>query len=261
MERKMLLGMMVIGLVAALAGAGLYAYFSDTETSTGNTFTAGTLDLKVWDGTAWGNDVSGLIILDNMEPGAESDYITVKVKNEGSLPGVLSYTIDYAKIAGTQPEDYGGSALSADDVAKKIYVTEAWFDRDCDGSWDIVSGSYGTPWDYGTWVEGVNDPVSGMETPYGTWEGAPHGGIGDDVFADWVLPDWARWADANGDGYLSLYEIKQKSWIVDDTHITPELDPGEVYMWQLKFMLDPAVGNEFQAQGVEVTITFELNQQ
>jgi len=53
--------MLIIGAASMLIGAGTVAYFSDTETSTGNTFTAGTLDLKLshsslgpWtDGVTW----------------------------------------------------------------------------------------------------------------------------------------------------------------------------------------------------------------
>ena len=47
MNKKILLSLCVIGAVAAIAVGGTIAYFSDTETSTGNTFTAGSLDLKV----------------------------------------------------------------------------------------------------------------------------------------------------------------------------------------------------------------------
>ena len=36
---------MIIALVAALIGGGVFAAFSDTETTTNNTFTAGTLNL------------------------------------------------------------------------------------------------------------------------------------------------------------------------------------------------------------------------
>jgi len=51
MNKKILISLSVIGVVAAIAIGGTIAYFSDTETSTGNTFTAGTLDLKI-DSTA-----------------------------------------------------------------------------------------------------------------------------------------------------------------------------------------------------------------
>lgn len=44
---KILKSVAIIGFVAAVAIAGTGAYFSDTETSTGNTFTAGAIDLTV----------------------------------------------------------------------------------------------------------------------------------------------------------------------------------------------------------------------
>jgi predicted ribosomally synthesized peptide with SipW-like signal peptide len=58
MNKRILISLSVIGAVAAIAVGGTIAYFSDTETSTGNTFTAGSLDLKV-DSTChyWQNGV------------------------------------------------------------------------------------------------------------------------------------------------------------------------------------------------------------
>ena len=47
--RKLLLSMLATFLVIGLVGAGTYAWFQDTETSTENTFTAGTMDLKIRD--------------------------------------------------------------------------------------------------------------------------------------------------------------------------------------------------------------------
>lgn len=47
MNKKIIISLATIGAVAAIAIGGTIAYFSDTETSTGNTFTAGTLDLKI----------------------------------------------------------------------------------------------------------------------------------------------------------------------------------------------------------------------
>jgi predicted ribosomally synthesized peptide with SipW-like signal peptide len=38
---------MVLSLVGAMVGTGLFAHFTDTETSVGNTFTAGIIDLEV----------------------------------------------------------------------------------------------------------------------------------------------------------------------------------------------------------------------
>jgi predicted ribosomally synthesized peptide with SipW-like signal peptide len=52
--------MLAIFLVIGLVGtAGTFAWFQDTETSTGNTLTAGTLDLKIRDGDeAYGDGVT-----------------------------------------------------------------------------------------------------------------------------------------------------------------------------------------------------------
>ncbi len=87
MDKKALVAFLIIGLVATMAGAGIYAYFSDTETSSGNTFTAATLDLN-----AGGPGFSTPITLSNMKPGDESPYYKWVLKNAGSIPGRLSAT-------------------------------------------------------------------------------------------------------------------------------------------------------------------------
>ena len=51
---KKILGLTVVALmVMGLVGGGTWAYFSDVETSTGNTFGAGTLDLTVDSENPW----------------------------------------------------------------------------------------------------------------------------------------------------------------------------------------------------------------
>jgi predicted ribosomally synthesized peptide with SipW-like signal peptide len=47
MNKKIIISLSVIAAVAAVVIGGTISYFSDTETSTGNTFTAGSIDLKV----------------------------------------------------------------------------------------------------------------------------------------------------------------------------------------------------------------------
>ena len=81
--KKILISLMAIALVVGLVGAGTMAYFSDTETSTGNTFTAGTLNITL--GTS-----SWSAGFDNMKPG-DTVTFTLPVNNEGSLP--LNYTV------------------------------------------------------------------------------------------------------------------------------------------------------------------------
>jgi predicted ribosomally synthesized peptide with SipW-like signal peptide len=58
--KKILIGVMSLVVVLGLVGGGAFAVFSDTETSTGNTFTAGTLDLVLSnDGTNFYNGETG----------------------------------------------------------------------------------------------------------------------------------------------------------------------------------------------------------
>jgi predicted ribosomally synthesized peptide with SipW-like signal peptide len=91
MDKKALAAFLIIGLVATITGAGLYAYFSDTETSTGNTFTAGTLDLKTLVGGSWEDSVIHLEI-SNIKPGWSKEF-WVSLKNVGTLTGKLSVEI------------------------------------------------------------------------------------------------------------------------------------------------------------------------
>jgi len=47
MNKKLIISLSIIGVVAAVAIGATYAYFNVTQTSTGNIFTAGTMDLKI----------------------------------------------------------------------------------------------------------------------------------------------------------------------------------------------------------------------
>ncbi len=89
--KKILFSLMTVALVVGLVGAGAFAYFSDTETSAGNTFTAGTLNLQV------GNDDPCTVHLskDNIAPGDAlygGGYCGLwKIENTGTIDGRLSF--------------------------------------------------------------------------------------------------------------------------------------------------------------------------
>ena len=57
--KKILYSASAIAVVAALVAVGTGAFYGDTETSTGNTFTAGAIELKVEDrkSVVWGKRV------------------------------------------------------------------------------------------------------------------------------------------------------------------------------------------------------------
>ena len=82
MNRKILVSILVIGVVAAVAGGSTFALFNDTETSSGNTFTAGELDLKIdWNESYNGEHVEEQNLTDN--PGPIFDISDIKPGDEG----------------------------------------------------------------------------------------------------------------------------------------------------------------------------------
>lgn len=84
LNKKMLLSVLIIGVVATVAGAGTWAAFSDSETSDGNTFTAGTLDLKL-------NGLDGItgFSIGDVASNAQGNAGTITVKNAGTISGNL----------------------------------------------------------------------------------------------------------------------------------------------------------------------------
>ena len=119
----------VLILVASLfASAGTLAIFSDTETSTGNTLTAGTLDLEV-DSP---NPVM-TISVSNIAPGWQGIYQWT-LHNVGSLPGYLY--VEFSPITNNDngcndPEteaetnEYGAVSPGADEGELGAYL-RAW---------------------------------------------------------------------------------------------------------------------------------------
>jgi predicted ribosomally synthesized peptide with SipW-like signal peptide len=268
-KRSILMSLLVIGAVAAVIGGATVAQFSDTHDAVNNTFQAGTLDLELYDSDdGWGSGTDGEIAIGNMAPGVESAAYTVKARNVGSLAGKVSWEIPaWYENDGTKPPGIVGS-VSATDFAKKLYVSYVYFDRDTDNNLAEPGGGDGSAYTHtcGTVTTPVTDVIwAGLTAAQrtcvlqnSTWGGAP-GGIND----EWVLPDWMRWGDwVNGDkdGNLSLWELwNAQPWGIDDLGgATAELDPGEVYRHVLKFTLDSGVGNEFQAEGINVTVRVKL---
>jgi len=87
---------MLILVAGIFAGAGSLAIFSDTETSKGNTFTAGTLDLKVSSTESPLGDDPYIVhfSLSDMKPGDETGYYKWVLKNVGSLTGTVTIEIN-----------------------------------------------------------------------------------------------------------------------------------------------------------------------
>jgi len=148
---------MAVVLCLGLMGAA-FAYFSDTETSSGNTFTAGTVDLEITGQSS--------ITLDNMAPGATASG-TITVTNIGTLAGSLYATSWYVTADGAvNPVD-----MSDDDVAKMLLIT-AFTADDVDILSQIpeVDGGAGK-----SVYDMVNDPSGGSVEGYDDPVVSPHG--------------------------------------------------------------------------------------
>lgn len=93
MNKKILLAVVLIGGIATIGGiAATSALFTDTETNTANTFTAGTLNLTVGgtDGTAFES-----FNLDNL--GVDGQVVggkTWTIVNTGTVPGELTLSMN-----------------------------------------------------------------------------------------------------------------------------------------------------------------------
>lgn len=106
--KKILLSLGVIGIVAVVAISATGAFFSDTETSTGNTFTAGAIDLTV-DSTQHYN---GMVCEPNT--GTDAAIGPYWWRHEGTTPAP----------AGTYPAEFSacsGSWLATDLGAKTFF--------------------------------------------------------------------------------------------------------------------------------------------
>jgi spore coat-associated protein N len=101
--------------------ASTFAYFTDVETSTGNTFTAGTMGLQIWDDGSWdpddwGHGVDRTWEMFNMQPGASQVTNFVMVRETGSATG------DHIEIAFT--DSITPSNLQPQDMARWLEVTQ-----------------------------------------------------------------------------------------------------------------------------------------
>lgn len=142
-NKKVLLSLMVLGLVALLISISSFAYFSDTEDSTSNSFSAGTLNLTLTDLSDDGSESETLTwVYTNLKP-TDSGGATLTVENNGTVAGTLDLSsISIIDAEGTNPESEtaGGNGLS------DLLTVHVFFDVDGDGTYDVGTDTdiYGT---------------------------------------------------------------------------------------------------------------------
>ncbi len=102
--KRIIISLAVVGAVAAAVVVGTTAFFSDTETSTGNTFTAGTIDIAVNGQNPWSQ--TGQYVFEDMKP-SQVEYSNFTINNVGTNPVNVWKKVDVGTTSGgvtSEPE-------------------------------------------------------------------------------------------------------------------------------------------------------------
>lgn len=153
--KKILKSSAIVLAVAAIAGVATISYFSDTETSTGNTFTAGAIDLqidydgyynKAVDGTPnagdWAlTDLTGekFFEFSDIKPGDFGEgTISMHVFNNDAWACLTIEKLVSADNSCTEPEKVaeGGNACDVEGELAQNLIFTAWADPNCNNVWD-----------------------------------------------------------------------------------------------------------------------------
>jgi len=131
-KKRATIAVLVLAMVAVMSSGMIYAYFNDTETSGGNTFTAGTLDLKV---NTVDNPTSTFTV-SGVYPGA-SGSVSVTLTNSGSITGTLTAAIvSVTNAAGTTPEPEAALGTADNGELGAAMTVIMWVDTDGDNAQD-----------------------------------------------------------------------------------------------------------------------------
>ncbi len=178
---------MVIGMI----GVETFAYFTDTETSSGNLLAAGTLDLKTNDA----DGVSQTLYTTNMSPGATLGPYTITLKNAGTTDGAtLDIVFSYVESDGSP----NSANKTADEVAAMM---------------EVITLNYGS-----------SNLLSSI-------------------------------SDNNSNGYKDVYDLKNYN-LTGLSGITASATKDFVISVRLR----SETGNDFQSDGITITMTFTLKQ-
>jgi predicted ribosomally synthesized peptide with SipW-like signal peptide len=263
-RRKMLGGLGAIGLASAGAGLGTSALFTDTESFTGNSLTAGTLDMSVtaeivaadeyWtaqnvvglSSVADGEGVTAGLQVTDVKPG---DWAIICFDVEVSEnPGYLQVrTENYTEDGGVTTEPEQGVDPTNEGDLGEFLLTTVWQEWDeqiggkaglstLDPLFNLASDQLGIAYDDPIWVGGEVDT---------------------DNDGDFDADDIAHYTNAReADGILSAgYLVK------DNTGAPMVVSEGEgAYSFCLLLEIPEAVGNEIQGDTLGFDLVFETEQ-
>lgn len=117
LNKKMLLSVLILSVVATVAGAGTWAYFDSSQTANDNTITSGTLILTP------GSSALDVFNIGPLAPGDSGNAKTLNLVNDGNLNGYL-----YAEISASGENDLPDLTTTINDKTMtdnaKIYLGE-----------------------------------------------------------------------------------------------------------------------------------------
>jgi predicted ribosomally synthesized peptide with SipW-like signal peptide len=260
-RRKMLGGLGAIGLASAGAGLGTSALFTDTESFTGNSLTAGTLDMAVtatvvaadeyWteqgvvglEATADGEGVTAGLDVTDVKPGdwaiicfdveisENPGYLLVRTENFTEGPGVT-----------TEPEP-----TPDEGELGEYLLTTVWQEWD-----EQVGGKAGLS----TLDPLFNLASDELDIPYGEPINTD-GGVDTDGDGDFDGDDLAHYTNAReADAILS------EGYVVKDNTGAPMVvaDGEGAYSFCLLLEIPAAVGNDIQGDTLGFDLLFETEQ-
>lgn len=144
------MSVMTIALVSAVAFGATRAFFTDTETNTGNTFSTGTIDIAVNDQNPWSRSTP--YEFKDMKP-SQVEYANFVIKNVGTNPANV-----WKRINITNQED---GVISEPEC---LYGGGTWTGT-CTGSYTTVNNiSSAIRYDLTVWVYD-QDPVNPQVQP------------------------------------------------------------------------------------------------
>jgi predicted ribosomally synthesized peptide with SipW-like signal peptide len=189
--KKIFRSALLVVAIAAIAGYATYSFFSDTETSNNNTFTAGAIDLKVDSQCSYNgvkDDCSGKWDLKDLDANNDKFFnfsdikpgdfgentISLHVDNNDAWACVTIDGMVGADNTCTEPEQVaeGGVCKSTGDLAENLYFT-AWAD-DGDNVWEageklLFTNEYGPASDVlNGKTYALADSTTGTAIPGGT---------------------------------------------------------------------------------------------
>ncbi len=235
--KRILISLSIIAVVATIAIGGTIAYFQDTETSTGNTFSAGILDLKIRDNDEdWGDGVQATWAAPpDVKPGDAWDFriplVQMQASWDSTVPGNhLEITSDYS-VTEENPCLEGDTDCQTDlhpgEMAKEMLITRC-----------IYKGSFG-----------CIDCLSGEQKTL--YNSSNH------TCAGSLVASSAYWKieDQNSDGKISFYDLKND--VLDN--LPPPSNVG-MYDYEMGVKFAESAGNDFQGDIFDLTMLFTLNQ-